>query len=78
MHHKAIKAQIRKQLKIRYPNWHRLTKKEKKTIAKKVLDCSRSNYFYYNGHPAIGISRHTKNKESKTEAGKTAISFINL
>ena len=36
MHHKAIKAQIRKQLKIRYLNWHRLSKKEKKAIAKKV------------------------------------------
>lgn len=38
MHHKAIKAQIRKQLKIRYPNWRHFTKKEKKAIAKKVLD----------------------------------------
>ena len=38
MHHKAIKAQIRKQLKIRYLNWHRLTKKEKKAVAKKVLN----------------------------------------
>jgi hypothetical protein len=26
MHHKVIKAQIRKQLKTRYLNWHRLTK----------------------------------------------------
>ena len=38
MHHKAIKAQIRKQLKIRYLNWHRLSKKEKKAVAKKVLN----------------------------------------
>ena len=37
MHHKAIKAEIRKQLKTRYPHWQRLTKKEKKAIAKKVL-----------------------------------------
>lgn len=44
MHHKAIKAEIRKQLKTRYPNWHCLTKKEKKTIAKKVLDEAVSNY----------------------------------
>jgi len=29
---------IRKQLKTYYPNWKRLTKKEKKLIAKKVLD----------------------------------------
>jgi len=38
MHHKAISAQIRKQLKTRYPNWDRLSRKEKKVIAKKVLD----------------------------------------
>jgi len=38
MHHKAIKAKIRKQLKTQYPNWQCLTKKEKKAIAKKVLD----------------------------------------
>ena len=44
MHHKAIKAQIRKQLKTRYLNWHRLTKKEKKAVAKKVLDEVVANY----------------------------------
>ncbi len=44
MHHKAIKAQIRKQLKTRYLNWHRLTKKEKKAVAKKVLDEVVVNY----------------------------------
>lgn len=44
MHHKAIKAEIRKQLKTRYPNWHRLAKKEKKTITKKVLDEVVANY----------------------------------
>ncbi len=38
MHHKAIKAEIRKQLKTQHPNWQSLTKKEKKAIAKKVLD----------------------------------------
>jgi len=38
MHHKAIKAEIRKQLKTRYPNWQCLTQKEKKAIAKKVSD----------------------------------------
>jgi len=35
---KNIRAIIRKQLKIYYPNWKRLTKKEKKNIAKKVLN----------------------------------------
>ena len=38
MHHKAIKTKIRKQLKTQYPNWQSLTKKEKKVIAKRVLD----------------------------------------
>ena len=28
MHHNAIKAEIRKQLKIRYPRWQRLIQKE--------------------------------------------------
>jgi len=44
MHHKAIKAEIKKQLKTRYPNWQCLTKKEKKAIAKKVLDEAAKNY----------------------------------
>jgi hypothetical protein len=44
MHHKAIKAQIRKQLKTRYRNWHRLTKKQKKAVAQKVLDEVVANY----------------------------------
>jgi hypothetical protein len=44
MHHKAIKAEIRKQLKIQYPYWQSLTKKEKKTIANKVLDEVVNNY----------------------------------
>jgi hypothetical protein len=38
MQKKDIKAKVRKQLKNRFPNWHRLTKKEKKAIAQKVLD----------------------------------------
>lgn len=37
MHHKDIKRIIRKQLKDEYPNWTRITKKEKKAIAKMVL-----------------------------------------
>jgi hypothetical protein len=44
MHHKAIKAEIRKQLKIQFPNWQRLTKKEKKGMAKKVLAEVVKNY----------------------------------
>ena len=38
MHHKNIRAIIRKQLKSNYPNWKRLTKKEKKRISKMVID----------------------------------------
>jgi hypothetical protein len=38
MYHKDIKAIIRKQLKINYRNWSHLGKKEKKRIAKKVLE----------------------------------------
>ena len=44
MHHKAIKAEIKKQLKTRYHNWQSLTKKEKKAIAKKVLDEAVKNH----------------------------------
>ena len=38
MQHKDIKAQVRKQLKIHYPHWKGLRKKEKKMIAKAVLE----------------------------------------
>jgi hypothetical protein len=37
MTHKDIKNTVRKQLKKEYPNWKRLSKKEKKTIAKEVV-----------------------------------------
>jgi hypothetical protein len=46
MHKKDIKAQVRKQLKTKFPNWHRLTKKEKKSIAQKVLDEVATGYDY--------------------------------
>ncbi len=38
MHHKDIKAKIRKQLKKNYPNWNRLNQKKKKMIAGAVLN----------------------------------------
>jgi hypothetical protein len=44
MHHKAIKAQIRKQLKTKYPNWKRLSRKQKKAIAKMVLNEAVKDY----------------------------------
>ncbi len=37
MHHKDIKLIIRKQLKKQFPNWNRLSRKEKKDISEKVL-----------------------------------------
>ena len=44
MHGKDIKARIRKQLKTQFPNWHRLTRKEKKGIARQVLEQVIENY----------------------------------
>ena len=38
MHHKNIKAIVRKQLKVNYRHWNILSKKAKKRIAKKVLE----------------------------------------
>ncbi len=38
MTHKDIKRKIRKQLKNNYPNWKKLNKKQKKAIAKEVLN----------------------------------------
>ncbi|EFK11736.1 conserved hypothetical protein [delta proteobacterium NaphS2] len=38
MHHKDIKAIIRKQLKTHYLGWKRLKKHEKKALSQKVLD----------------------------------------
>ena len=37
MHHKNIKLIVRKQLKNQFPNWKRLSKKNKKELACKVL-----------------------------------------
>jgi hypothetical protein len=36
MHHKNIKLIVRKQLKKQYPDWNRLSRKEKKEIAQNV------------------------------------------
>ncbi|MFH1319593.1 MAG: transposase [Bacteroidota bacterium] len=44
MHHKNIKAIIKIQLKTYYPNWKRLPKKMKRSIAKKVRDEVVNNY----------------------------------
>ena len=49
MHHKNIKAIIRKQLKTNYRGWKNLTKREKKQIAKQVLDEVVLNYDFSKG-----------------------------
>jgi len=46
MIHKDIKNTVRKQLKKEYPNWKRLSKKEKKAIAKKVVSEVVRDYDY--------------------------------
>ena len=46
MHKKDIKAQVRKQLKTKFFNWHRLTRKEKREIAQKVLNAVAESYDY--------------------------------
>ena len=48
MQHKDIKRQIRKQLKTQYPLWRRLTKKEKKAIARGVFEEVTQNYDFSN------------------------------
>ena len=44
MHHKNIKAIVRKQLKINYRHWNLLNKKAKKRIARMVLDEVEKDY----------------------------------
>jgi hypothetical protein len=44
MHHKQIKALIRKQLKHEYPDWKRLSKKQKKALVKEVLTVVTDGY----------------------------------
>jgi hypothetical protein len=46
MHHKNIKAIVRKQLKVNYHHWNRLNKKTKKRIAKKVLEEIKRDYSF--------------------------------
>jgi hypothetical protein len=46
MHFKNIKAIVRKQLKINYRHWNSLNKKDKKRIAKKVLEEVKRDYCF--------------------------------
>jgi len=38
MHDKNIKRLVKKQLKQRFPEWHKLTRRKKKELAKRVLE----------------------------------------
>jgi len=44
MHEKNIKLIVRRQLKKQFPGWHKLTKKEKRALAKQVLAEALSKY----------------------------------
>ncbi|OEU65045.1 MAG: hypothetical protein BBJ57_07595 [Desulfobacterales bacterium PC51MH44] len=44
MHHKNIRRIIKKQLKKQYPNWKRLSRKQKKAISKAVLSEAVAQY----------------------------------
>ncbi len=44
MHEKNIKKQVNRQLKKRFPNWRKLQKKEKKKLARQVLEAVVSDY----------------------------------
>jgi len=44
MHHKQIKALVRNQLKKNYPSWKRLSHKQKKALAKQVVDTVVETY----------------------------------
>jgi hypothetical protein len=66
MHEKNIKRMVVKQLKKKFPNWSRLSKKTKKTLAQKVLEETVNTYCFdqditaplheLTGTPAIGES----------------------
>ena len=48
MHHKNIKAIVRKQLKSNYHHWNRLNKKDKRRIARMVLEEVGNGYDFGN------------------------------
>lgn len=68
MHHKDIKAEIKKQLKKEYPNWKRRPNKEKKEIATAVLNEVLSNYDFEKEvetpkHELLGIEEQMISKD---------------
>ncbi|MDM8556647.1 hypothetical protein QUF75_18130 [Desulfococcaceae bacterium HSG7] len=62
MHHKDIKREIKNQLKKQFPNWKRLSKKEKREIAKAVLKEVVDNYDFRQDatapeHELLGVEK---------------------
>lgn len=71
MHHKNIKLIVERQLKKDHPNWHSLTKKEKKELAKQVTEAVINDYDFKQdiGAPVeelIGIDNQVINKDIMT------------
>lgn len=68
MHDKNIKLMVKKQLKKDHPNWNRLTKKEKKELAKQVTEALIDDYDFKAKIEApieelIGIEEQTPNAD---------------
>ncbi len=71
MHHKNIKVIVKRQLKKDHPNWHSLTKKEKKTLAKQVTEAVIDDYDFKQDidtpvEKLIGIENQVVNKDIMT------------
>jgi hypothetical protein len=71
MHHKNIKVIIKRQLKKDHPNWHSLTRKEKKALAKQVTEAVISNYNFKQDidrpvEELVGIDNQVSNEDIMT------------
>ncbi len=71
MHHKNIKVIIKRQLKKDHPDWHSLTRKEKKALAAQVTEAVISDYDFKQGidtpvEELIGIDNQVLNKDIMT------------
>jgi len=71
MHHKNIKVIIKRQLKKDHPDWYRLTRKEKKALAKQVTEVVISNYDFKQDidtpvEELIGIDNQVINEDIMT------------
>ncbi len=71
MNHKNIKLIVKRQLKIDHPDWHSLTKKEKKELAKQVTKTVINDYDFKQDIDApveelIGIDNQVINEDIMT------------